>query len=138
MELELELDTQLSGWQKALDCIPADTTISAQRFFAMLGAVDEDEALQAALTLEERGIGLDVSQLSVTAGGKVAQRLKLELELAREGRLPGGLTADDPLRLYWQELEKMPPMGEEQVNACLGCGDSGNKLVEGLVYLVAE
>ncbi len=138
MKLDLELEAQEPGWSRAISCIPAGTDISAQRFFTILGAVDEGEALEAAMALEDRGIGLDVSQLTPTAQGHAAQRLELEAELARAGRLPGGLAPGDPLRQYWSELQNMKPLDEAGAKALLSSQGSSNRLTEGLLWLVTE
>lgn len=138
MKLDLELEIQEPGWSRAISCIPAGTEISAQRFFTLLGAVDESEALEAAMTLEARGIGLDVSQLTPAAVGRSAQRLELESELARAGRLPGGLEPADPLRQYWAGLQKMQPLDESSAKALLATHGPSNRLTEGLLWLVTE
>ena len=93
------------------------SVIPAERFFAMLGAVDEEGALEAALTLTARGVGLDVSRLPQGGPGAAGERLAREAELARRGALPGALASGDPLRLYWQELEALP---QAQQPGCTG------------------
>lgn len=138
MNLELELDIQQPAWTQAINHIPSGTDISAQRFFTFLGSVHEDEALQAALALEDRGIGLDVSQLHFSGQGALAKRLALESELARAGRLPGGLEPDDPLRQYWTALQQVSMLDEVGAKACLAQRESVSRLTEGLLWLVAE
>ena len=63
MGMDLELEWEEPGWQRMMDSLPRGSVIPAERFFAMLGAVDEEGALEAALTLTARGVGLDVSRL---------------------------------------------------------------------------
>lgn len=89
MALDLELEWQEPGWQRVMDGLPRGSVIPAERFFAMLGAVDEAEALEAALTLTARGVGLDVSRVPRGGHGAAAERLAREAELARQGRCPG-------------------------------------------------
>lgn len=136
--MELDLEWQEPGWRRVLEGMSRGTEIPVERFFAILGSVDEEEAREAALCLEERGIGLDVSHLPQSGSGALAQRLSLEAELVREGRLPGALEAGDPLRLYWRELESLPHMTEAQVQEGLGRGENLNRITEGLLWLVAE
>ena len=134
----MELDWQEPGWQRAMAGIPDGAQIPVERFFAILGSVDEAEAHAAARALERRGIGLDVSRLPLCTRGAAAQRLALEAELAKKNRLPEGLDPGDPLRLYWQELGEMPRLDEAGAEACLERGDDPNRLTEGLLWLVAQ
>ena len=136
--MELDLEWQEPGWRRVLEGIPRGTEIPVERFFAILGSVDEEEAREAALCLEERGVGLDVSHLPQSGSGALLQRLTLEAELVREGRLPGGLEGGDPLRLYWQELEQLPRLTEAQARESLSRGENPNRLTEGLLWLVAQ
>ena len=132
----MELDWQEPGWQRAMAGIPDGAQIPVERFFALLGTVDE--AYAAARALESRGIGLDVSRLPLCTRGAAAQRLALEAELAKKNRLPEGLDSGDPLRLYWQELQEMPRLDEAGAKACLERGEDPNRLTEGLLWLVAQ
>lgn len=138
MDLNLEFEWREPGWQRVLAGIPRGSEIPVERFFAMLGSVDEEEARQAAMALENRGVGLNVSHLPLSAKGALAQRLAREAELARKGGLPGDLEPGDPLRLYWQELEAMPRLDEEAAQAAMASGDDPNRLTEGLLWLVAQ
>lgn len=132
--MELEFDWQERDWHRVFDTLARGSEIPAQRFFALLGSVDEDEALEAALALEARGVGLDVSGLPRWGRGSAAQRLELEYELARKGKLPDGLEPEDPLRLYLQELARQPRLSNEDAHDLM----DPNRLTEGLLWLVAE
>lgn len=136
MKLDLDFELEEPGWKRAIACIPSGTEISAQRFFAILGSADEEEAMEAAMELETRRIGLDVSGLPQWHQGQAGQRLKLEAELAGEGRLPEGLGKDDPLKMYWKEVKRIKPLTAQEAEECLkqdvGCA------VEGLLWLVVE
>lgn len=138
MKLDLDLELQEPGWMRAIACIPGGTEISAQRFFTLLGQVDESEAMEAAMMLEAQGIGLDVSQLTPAVQGRSAQRLELESELARAGRLPGGLEPTDPLRQYWSSLQSMKPLDEQGIKTLMAGEGNSNRLTEGLLWLVTE
>ena len=101
-----------------MGCLAA-ALIPAERFFAMLGAVDEAEALEAALTLTARGVGLDVSR--VPRGGHGRRRAAGPGGgLARQGALPRGLWAGDPLRLHWQDLSGLPQLSREEAGSWPG------------------
>ena len=90
------------------------------------------------MSLEARGVGLDVSRLPLCAKGALAQRLGLEAELVRQGAIPAALDQGDPLRLYWNELEAMPRLDE--AGACRGLerGDNPNDLTVGLLWLILQ
>ena len=101
MGMDLKLEWEEPGWQRMMDSLPRGSVIPAERFFAMLGAVDEEGALEAALTLTARGVGLDVSRLPQGGPGAAGERLAREAELARRGALPkgtGGVGAHRPTR----------------------------------------
>ena len=136
MALDLELEWQEPGWQRVMDGLPRGSVIPAERFFAMLGAVDEAEALEAALTLTARGVGLDVSRVPRGGHGAAAERLAREAELARQGALPGALEPGDPLRLHWQDLSGLPQLSREEARELAGQGAGPNRLTEGLLWLV--
>ena len=80
MGMDLELEWEEPGWQRMMDSLPRGSVIPAERFFAMLGAVDEEGALEAALTLTARGVGLDVSRLPQGGPGAAGERLAREAE----------------------------------------------------------
>lgn len=130
--MEFDFDWQEPGWKRALDLLTPGTDLPSHRFFALLGAVDEDEAQEAAEYLEGRGVGLDVSSIPVPTQGEAAQRLRLEADLAAQGRLPGGLETDDALRQYWVEVESLPRFTESSLPSVT----DPNRLLEGLMYLV--
>lgn len=136
--MELEFDWQERDWHGVFGSIPRGSVIPAQRFFAILGTVDESEAMDAALTLEDRGVGLDVSALPRWGKGAAAQRLNREYELVRAGALPGGLEPDDPLRLYLLELERQPKLDEVTARQLVEEDSDPNRLTEGLLWLAVQ
>lgn len=132
--MEFDFEWQEPGWKRVLEQLPKGSEIPSHRFFAVLGSVDESEAQEAAEYLEGRGIGLDVSSIPVPKSGEAAERLHLEASLSHQGRLPGGLEPDDPLRMYWVELENLPRASAAQVKQ----GGDLNRLMEGLMYLILQ
>lgn len=106
---ELELYFEDSPWNVYLDGLKPGEAASG----AMLLTLSEDEggrSLEDALQeLEERGIDLDISQLPVESlSGEAAVRLKLEGKLAHSGLKPESLPEEDPLRVYLEEVARIP------------------------------
>ena len=136
--MEFVFDQQ-PDYLRALDALAPGSTLSAQNFFSLLGEADEDDALEAASALTEKGITIDISSLPELSGkGEIGRRLALEKMLAEEDRLPGGLERDDTLRLYWQELSRLPRLEDGEIAALWKKEEQKGKLTEGLLYLVAE
>lgn len=131
--MDFDFEWQEPGWKRVVEQLTPGTEIPAHRFFAILGAVDEDEAREAAEYLEGRRVGLDVSAIPVPKMGEAAERLGLEYDLAHRGRLPGGLEPSDPLRQYWLELERLPRIPEDAAHE----GDL-NRRMEGMMFLVLQ
>ena len=78
MEMDLELEWQDAGWERMIWRLPRGSVIPAQRFFAMLGPVDEEGAREAAQMLTDREVGLDVSGLPRGGyQGAAAERLEI-------------------------------------------------------------
>ncbi len=109
----MEFVFEPSSWELALDKLHTGDTISAVDCLNLLESMSEEEAQEALLSLEERGIALDVSHLpKMHSSGENAIRLKLEEKLASSGQLLQGLDENDPLRLYLEELSAIPAQGE--------------------------
>ena len=139
MEMDLELEWQDAGWERMIWRLPRGSVIPAQRFFAMLGPVDEEGAREAAQMLTDREVGLDVSGLPRGGyQGAAAERLARESELARRGGLPGALDPGDPLRLHCQDLEALPRLDGQAAQALAGKGAGANRFTEGLLWLVLQ
>lgn len=138
MALDLDLEWEEPGWQKAIALIAPGTEIPVERFFAILGSTDEEEALEAALALEARGVGLNVSHLPQYTIGQLGDRLGKEAALVRAGAIPEGLSSDDPLKMYWNDLNRLSRLTEEQAQELLSTDQDANRLTEGLLWLVAQ
>lgn len=124
---------------RVLDSLAPGTEITAQRFFSLMETGSEEEALQIAAALEDRRIGIAPDSIPELFGqGETARRLALEKTLAEEGKLPLGLEPRDPLRIYWQELQQLPRLTEQQAQDLLGDPRGKDRLTAGLLYLVAE
>ena len=105
-------------WEFSLSGLKPGSKIDAVRLLALLEGEDEEEAELALSTLEERGIALDIAALPADSGsGDMALRLRREAQLVKEGTLLNVLDANDPLRLYLQEVAGIPAAGDPQLLA---------------------
>ncbi len=137
--MDFVFDQERPDYLRALDTLSPGSTLSAQGFFSLLGEADEDGALEAASALETKGIAIDISSLpELSVSGEVGHRLALERTLAQEDRLPTGLEPQDSLRLYWQELSRLPRLRDAQIASLWGLPGQKDKLTEGLLYLIPE
>ena len=109
----MEFIFEPSSWELALDKLHTGDRISAVNCLDLLTGMSEEEAQEALLCLEEKGITLDTSDLpKMVSGGENAVRLKREEKLAKSGQLLRGLDENDPLRLYLEELSAISAQGE--------------------------
>ncbi len=93
-------------------------TVKAETLLTALSGMDEDTLEETLLELEQRRIGLDISELALQEpGGEMALRLRREQELTQKGNLLTALEETDPLRLYLEELAGIPAAGDPQVLA---------------------
>ena len=105
-------------WELALENAKPDTTFSAARFLTLMEGEEEATVEEALLTLEEKHILLDVSDLPKAHGtGEAAVRLRREEQLVKEGKLLESLDQTDPLRMYLDELASIPAAGDVQILA---------------------
>lgn len=101
-----------------VDNTPANTEISAIRLLSAADGEDESALMDALEALQEKGVGLDISQLPADYGsGEMEARLRREELLVREGSLPFLLEDTDPLRLYLEELAAIPVQGDPHILA---------------------
>ena len=116
----MEFTFEESPWELTLKVLHPGDTISAVRCLSLLEAMTEEEAEEALLALEERGIVLDISDLPMDSGsGETAVRLRFEQQLVENGELLTGLEENDPLGLYLAELAGIPAAGDVNVLADL-------------------
>lgn len=102
---EFILDEAFSPWEMALSRLKAGDIMSAARFLALMEQDEMVDAELAAQELEEKGVGLDISDLPRIAGSSRSdERAELEGRLYREGKLMENLEDRDPL---YQLLEDM-------------------------------
>lgn len=100
-------------WDREAGGLKLGDRISAARFLTLLEGEEEPVVEDAFQTLEDLSVTLDLSDLFVETGSDVASlRLRREEQLVKSGDLPGDLEENDPLRLYLEELARIPAAGE--------------------------
>lgn len=114
----MEFVFEETPWEQGVNALQPGDTISALRCLNLLEDLSQDDAAEALLLLEEKGIGLDISDLPKGIfSGEAALRLRQEQQLVEKGRLLEGLEENDPLRLYLKEIAALPAAGDEEVLA---------------------
>ena len=112
----LDFTFDAAPWEAYLD--QAEETVSAVQLLTMLEGESEAEFEDAMLAMEERGIGLDISDLPKAGHtGEAAVRLRREEQLVAAGFDYHTLESTDPLRLYLEEVAMTPAFGDEQILA---------------------
>lgn len=100
-----------------LEQFPDGSTVKAEYLLTCLPG-DEDAVQQLLEELDTRHIRLDISGLPrQEPAGEAALRLRREQALAQSGDLLTGLEETDPLRLYLEELARIPAAGDPEVLA---------------------
>jgi len=104
-----------SAWEAVIEAMPSDSSFSASRFLTLMESESEDAMEEALELLTQRDVLLDITDLPVSYGtGDTALRLRREVQLVQENRLPEGLDENDPLRLYLEELADIPACGDPE------------------------
>ena len=107
-----------SPWEIFARKLEYGGSVSAARFLTLLEGEGEDAVEAALQTLDDRSVLLDVADLPKAAvSGELGKRLQLEEKLVKQGDLRTGLSAEDPLRVYLEELAGIPACGDVNVLA---------------------
>ena len=129
----MEFTFEASPWEQELDVLQPGDTVNALKLLSLLEEADEDTAVEALDAMEQKGVALAIDDLpNLPSGGNMALRLRQEAQLVASGSLPGGLEANDPLRLYLEELAATPAVGNIDILAeqyLQGSEDAAQKLV---------
>ena len=113
-DLEFSFDT--SPWEEYLHTV--SETVSAMTLLTLLEGESESDFEDALQELEDSALQLDLSDLPHPGGvGEAALRLRQEQQLAAKGLDPRELEANDPLRLYLEEVAMTPAFGDVQLLA---------------------
>ncbi len=127
---DLDFSFEAPAWETYLDTLSGSA--SAAQLLAMLEGESEEDFAEMLDALEERDILLDISTLPPIGGrGESALRLRQEAELAADGLNPADLSENDPLRLYLEEIQGMPPMGDVEALAAR-CAQGDENAMEAL------
>lgn len=103
-------------WDRALEELAENTTVSALELLTLLEEADEAEAELFLDGLAQKHITIDISTLPKLAGGAAAVRLQQEEKLLRQGSLLTTLDENDPLRLYLEEIAQLPAEPTENMD----------------------
>lgn len=134
--MNLDFTFGQSDWELALSLLKQGDTLSAVRLLTLLEGEDEAEAESAFRLLEERQITLDIEELpSGVVGGELADRLRREEQLVKNGALLQALEENDPLRLYLEEIARIPAAGDPELLA-LRCSEGDEAAASGLVNIM--
>ena len=118
MRFEDMFSFEESPWEIFARKLEYGSRVSATRFLTLLEGEGEDTVEAALQTLEDLSVSLDTADLPKTVpSGELGKRLAMEEKLVQQGDLWNGLSADDPLRLYLEELAGIPACGDVNVLA---------------------
>ena len=114
----MEFTFEQSPWDLAVAPLQQGDKLSAFDCLDLLAEMSAEEAEEALLALEEKGIALDISMMPPDAGNvETAVRLRYEQQWVQGGGKPEKLEESDPLRLYLEELSAIPACGDVAVLA---------------------
>lgn len=122
-ELDIILDEQ--PCERLLQQLPEDSRISSAQLLTAWEGASEEQVEDSLELLKEKRIQPDISDLpKMPMDDAAAQRLRMEEQLARQEDLRQGLDANDPLRVYLEELASIPAAGDPEV-LCLSLEKEG-------------
>ena len=114
----LEFVFEETPWEQEFGKLQPGENMSALRLLTLLEEADEDAVREALDAMAENQVALDISDLpEIPSGGNLALRLRQEAQLVASRNLLQGLEANDPLRLYLEELAATPAQGDESALA---------------------
>lgn len=113
---ELEFSFEAAPWEDYLSHVRG--TASAVALLTLMEGQSEEDFEDMLLEMEQRKILPDISDLPKPSGtGEAATRLRQEEQLAQQGLPVKALEANDPLRLYLEEVALTPAFGDAAVLA---------------------
>lgn len=103
-------------WELLVDSLEPGSTLSALRLLEVLEPEDDTAVQEALSELVNKRVKLDFSRVPKDYGsGKLEAYLRREEALAQAGSLLTGLEPSDPVRLYLEELARVPAQGDPAV-----------------------
>lgn len=113
---DLEFSFEAAPWEEYLDSVT--DSASAMTLLTLMEGQSEEDFEDALTELEQRAVALDISDLpKPILTGEAAVRLRQEAQMAAKGLNISDLEANDPLRLYLEEVAMTPAFGDEQLLA---------------------
>ena len=138
---ELDITFETDPWEELLDTLQPGDSLSALQILTLTQDMAEEALLEELTALECKHIALDISGLpAYTGSGQSALRLRQEQQLSKQTDLTAGLEETDPLRLYLEELARIPTAGDATVLAkrCLAGENVAEALVSASLSRVVE
>lgn len=113
--IDMDISFGDSPWEAWMDRKRYGDSLSAAQLLTFLEEETEEGVEDAFAALEDRGLKLDVTTLpSRQFVGQAALRLRQEEQMAKENMALQDLGPNDPLRLYLEEIESLPPAEETE------------------------
>lgn len=113
--IDMDISFGDSPWEAWMDRKRYGDSLSAAQLLTFLEEETEEGVEDAFAALEDRGLKLDVTTLpSRQFVGQAALRLRQEEQMAKENMALQDLSPNDPLRLYLEEIESLPPAEETE------------------------
>lgn len=140
---ELDFSWEDSPAEVYLGGLQPGDRVSLGQFLLWFSQGQREEAEQAALELEKRGISLDVSQYQPSPKtGAMGARLALEEKLLAEGRLDT-MPPEDALAMTLEEYGSASPLGKARAQQLWNAAKAGDQeaqsaLAEGSLGLVRD
>ncbi len=107
-----------SAFEKILHNLTVGSTLSGAAFLAAVEEESEAVIQEFMDHLEDMNVTLDISDLpKMPASGELGVRLHREEQLVKQGKLLEKLEETDPLRLYLEELARIPACGDMETLA---------------------
>ena len=113
----IELAFGKTALARELDGLSVNDTLSAAKLLTLTDGVSDDVMEELFDHLHGLIGGFDLSDFPKGMSGEAARRLREEEQLVKQGDLLSGLEANDPLRLYLEELAGIPVAGDLNVLA---------------------
>ena len=113
--IDMDISFGDSPWEAWMDRKRYGDSLSAAQLLTFLEEETEEGVEEAFAALEDRGLKLDITTLpSRQFVGQAALRLRQEEQMAKENMALKDLGPNDPLRLYLEEIESLPPVQETE------------------------
>lgn len=122
---DLEFSFEPAPWERWLRTKQMGDSVCAAELLTILEEECEQSVEDALQEMEMACMVLDLTGLPRNvASGEAAVRLRREMQLAKEELHPAQLEETDPLRVYLEEVARMPACGDETILASEAAGGS--------------